>query len=87
MDPVPATRRAYRELCPSDDTFEKAFASADFSANLIDRARYCLERIEISKHGEHDELQVLGASDVHVEHIIPQKIKTKKAKDEYGCCR
>ena len=27
---------------------------------------------------------MLGAENVHVEHIIPQKIKTKKAKDEYG---
>ena len=26
----------------------------------------------------------LGADDVHVEHIIPQKIKTKKAEDEFG---
>ena len=27
---------------------------------------------------------MLGAADVHVEHIIPQKIKTKKAKEEFG---
>ena len=29
-------------------------------------------------------MQVLGAEDVHVEHIIPQKIKTHRAKEEFG---
>ncbi len=82
--PLQPTKEAYRALCPSDDKFREEFASASFPAKLIDRARYCLERIEAAKHGEHDELQVLGADDVHVEHIIPQKIKTKRAKDEFG---
>jgi hypothetical protein len=82
--PVKPTEAAYRELCPTDDKFRSDFADAHFSANLIDRARYCLEKMEMLKHGTHDELQVLGPEDVHVEHIMPQKIKTKKAKDEYG---
>lgn len=82
--PVEATREAYRALCPSDDKFREEFAGTSFPSNLIERARYCLERIEAARHGAHDELQVLGAADVHVEHIIPQKIKTKKAKDEFG---
>lgn len=82
--PLQLTKEAYRGLCPSDDKFREEFASTNFPANLIDRARYCLERIEANKHGDYDELQVLGADDVHVEHIIPQKIKTKKAKDEFG---
>lgn len=81
---IEATKAAYRELCPSDDRFRTEFADAHFSANLMDRARYCLEKIETSKHGNYDELQVLGAEDVHIEHIMPQKIKTKKAKDEFG---
>ena len=82
--PVQATKDAYRELCPADDKFRDEFATTNFTANVIDRARYCLEQIEMARHGAHDELQVLGAEDVHVEHIIPQKIKTKKAKDEFG---
>ena len=84
IEPVEATREAYRVLCPSDEKFRDEFASTSFPSNLIERARYCLERIEAARHGEHDELQVLGAADVHVEHIIPQKIKTKKAKEEFG---
>lgn len=82
--PIDPTKAAYRELCPVDDKFRAEFADAHFSANLIDRARYCLEKIEAVKHGAHDELQVLGSEDVHVEHIMPQKIKTKKAKDDFG---
>lgn len=82
--PIQSTKDAYRELSPSNDKFKDEFASTSFSANVIDRARYCLEQIEISKHGAYDELQVLGAADVHVEHIVPQKIKTKKSKDEFG---
>lgn len=84
VTPIQATKDAYRELCPADDKFRDEFATTSFTANVIDRARYCLEQIEMSKHGAYDELQVLGAEDVHVEHIIPQKIKTKKAKDEFG---
>lgn len=83
-DPIEQTKKAYAELCPSNDKFREEFASATFPANLIDRARYCLERIELEQHGDHAELQVLGAEDVHVEHIIPQKIKTKRAKEEFG---
>jgi hypothetical protein len=77
------TRKAYRAACPPDERFLDEFAKADFSASL-DRARYCLERIEIQRHGNHSELLVSGPEDVHVEHIIPQKIKTKKARDEFG---
>lgn len=84
IDPIPATKIAYRELCPSDEKFGRDLANAEFPPNLIDRARYCLEKIEVHNYGEHAELQVLGAADVHVEHIIPQKIKTKKAKEEFG---
>jgi hypothetical protein len=50
----------------------------------MDRARYILEQLELKRQGDYDELRVLGAEDVHVEHIVPQKIKTKKAKHEFG---
>src|SRR4029077_5267440 len=82
--PINETREAYRELCPEDEKFKLEFANANFSANLLDRARYCLERMEINKHGAYDELQVLGADDVHVEHIMPQKIRLRKVQEEYG---
>jgi Protein of unknown function DUF262/Protein of unknown function (DUF1524) len=84
LEPIEATKSAYRELCPSDEKFKTEFYEASFPSNLIDRARYCLEQIEIAKHGDYAELYVLGSENVHVEHIIPQKIKTAKAIDEFG---
>ena len=38
--PMPSTKQSYLELCPSDEKFKEEFAGANFSANLIDRARY-----------------------------------------------
>jgi hypothetical protein len=83
-NPIPEIKAAYREASPSDERFCDDFAAANFTANIIDRARYCLEQIELSSLGKYEELQVLGSEAVHVEHIIPQKIKTKRAKEEYG---
>lgn len=82
--PMERTRTEYREACPSDEKFVAEFASTSYNPNLMDRARYCLERIELSLHGQHDELEVLGPEAVHVEHIVPQKIKSKRAKEENG---
>jgi len=83
-NPVSSVGAEYRQLCPSDAEFREDFAKVEFTSNIQDRARYCLELIELSSHGDHAELSVLGADEVHVEHIIPQKIKTKKAKQEDG---
>ncbi|CAN7528639.1 MULTISPECIES: DUF262 domain-containing protein [Aminobacter] len=83
-NPLVATKKAYRDACPTDEKFKHEFTNANFTSNIIERARYCLEQIEIRHHGKHAELAVLGAEDVHVEHIIPQKIKTAKSKREHG---
>jgi hypothetical protein len=48
------------------------------------RARYCLEQFEQQRLGHTAELSVNSADLVHVEHIIPQKIATAKAKKEFG---
>lgn len=83
-NPVPEVQAAYSGASPSDDKFRDEFASASFTANIIERARYCLEQIELRSLGNYDELQILGGEAVHVEHIIPQKIKSKRAKEEFG---
>ena len=80
---VEQTRKNYRAACPADDRFKEDFVSTDFAAS-IDRARYCLEKIELLKHGDYSELHVDGPNSVHVEHIIPQKITTRRAKEEFG---
>ncbi|MES0057281.1 DUF262 domain-containing HNH endonuclease family protein [Mesorhizobium sp. M0078] len=82
--PLLEVKAAYREACPTDEKFRHEFANANFTSNIIDRARYCLEQIELRRHGSHAELQILGSDDVHVEHIIPRKIKTRRAKEEFG---
>lgn len=81
--PVAAVAKVFRETTPTDAEFVAAFAQYDFGSTL-DRARYCLEQFELRTHGEHKELVVGGPDAVHVEHIIPQKITTKKAKKEHG---
>jgi hypothetical protein len=83
-NPLPKITEEFRRLCPLDDKFRHEFATFEFTANLIDRARYCLEQFELNRQGQHPELLVAGPDTVHVEHIIPIKIKTKKAKDEFG---
>jgi hypothetical protein len=83
-DPVNEVTEVFRGHCPPDERFSEAFAKAEFNANLIDRARYCLEQIEYHKQGKFPELLVCGTDSVHVEHIIPQKIKTRNAKKEFG---
>ncbi|MDF9833632.1 uncharacterized protein with ParB-like and HNH nuclease domain [Ereboglobus sp. PH5-5] len=74
----------YRKLCPPDAEFLDKFFAFDFTSNLIERARYCLTQFETLLQGDHLELLVGGPDIVHVEHIIPQKIRTKKSKDEFG---
>lgn len=83
-NPITNVKLQYRDLCPSDEKFKEDFATTSFPANLIERARYCLEQIELAEHGSYAELSILGGDDVHVEHIIPQKIKANAAKAEFG---
>jgi Protein of unknown function DUF262/Protein of unknown function (DUF1524) len=83
-DPLEVIRKTFREYSPSDEKFRDEFATADFVPSLIPRARYCLEQIEMHLQGEFAELFPGGPDDVHVEHIIPQTIKTKQAKEEFG---
>jgi hypothetical protein len=83
-NPLTEVTKEYRRFCPSDERFKLEFGKFDFTSNLIDRARYCLEQFELNRQGEYMELLVGGPDTVHVEHIVPLKIKTKKAKEEFG---
>ncbi|MCX7407261.1 MAG: DUF262 domain-containing protein [Planctomycetales bacterium] len=84
LKPLAEVKAMMREYSPSDEAFQDSFASALYSPGIIDRARYCLEQFEMNRQGSYPELIVAGTDEVHVEHIIPQKIKTKKAIDEFG---
>lgn len=83
-DPLPAVVEAFRRRSPTDVRFRQEFAVFDFHSYLIDRARYCLEQFELSSCGDYEEKILSGPDVVHVEHVIPIKIKTAKAKQEFG---
>lgn len=72
------------EDCPNDEEFLDRFSTHELNERLIDRARYILTKIEYHITGDTNELSINSTKDVHVEHIIPKKIKTRKAKSEYG---
>lgn len=69
---------------PPDDEFRVKLPSHDFSGQARGRVRYMLVQLEQLEHGGTRELLVAGGQDVHVEHIIPQKIKTKRSKKRFG---
>ena len=69
---------------PDDNDFEVYFPKHQFKGKLIDRAKYVLENIEYYKRGNTDELILSSNQEVHLEHIIPQTINTKKSKQEFG---
>ena len=72
------------EYMPGDNEFEESFPKHQFKGRLIDRAKYVLESIEYHQRGNTDELLVSSSDEVELEHIIPQTISTKKAKEEFG---
>lgn len=69
---------------PDDEEFEDRFAVHELKERVIDRARYILTQIEYHITGETSEVLISSTEDVHVEHIIPKKITTKKSKREFG---
>jgi len=73
-----------KEHLPSNAEFEEKILQHDFKGQLENRAKYMLEQIEYDMTGNTSEKYIGDGEDVHLEHIIPQTITTKKAKEEYG---
>ena len=72
------------EHLPEDEEFEDYFPKHIFKGKLVDRARYVLEQIEYYLINDKGEYKLSSAKDVHLEHIMPQAIATKKIKKEQG---
>lgn len=72
------------EHLPEDEEFEDYFPKHIFKGKLVDRARYVLEQIEYYLIKDKGEYKLSTAKDVHLEHIMPQAITTKKVKKEQG---
>lgn len=68
---------------PKNEEFEEKFATHSFKGNK-DRAKYVLEQFEYSFIEDQGEYVINSGNEVHLEHIIPQTISTKKAIKEYG---
>lgn len=74
-------REVLKEKSPDDEEFEKRFVARDFKQD--EQTKYVLERLEYSAVGT-DEKRVSSRRDVHIEHIMPQRIKTKKCMQQHG---
>jgi uncharacterized protein with ParB-like and HNH nuclease domain len=68
---------------PRDEEFETKFAAHSFKRNQ-ERAKYVLEQFEYYLIVDQGEYVINSGNEVHLEHIIPQTIDTKKALKEYG---
>jgi len=71
------------EHFPGNDEFEIKIAAHSFKRNP-ERAKYILEQFEYSFIEDQGEYVINSGNEVHLEHIIPQTIDTKKARKEYG---
>lgn len=82
-DIVANVREELKEHTPGDEEFKERFIVQNHKRG-DDRAKYILEQIELHMLGNTSEFSVNSGTEVHLEHIIPQTIKTKKAKHEFG---
>jgi hypothetical protein len=80
---IEQVRLALIDDTPLDNEFKLKFEKATYKGN-VNRAKYVLEQFEYDKMGSTGELKINSGSDVHLEHIIPQTITTKKSKREFG---
>lgn len=77
-------RELLLEDYPNDEEFQDRFPIHELKPRVINRARYILTKVEYYKTGDTKEFSISSPEDVHVEHIIPQVIDTKKSKREFG---
>lgn len=76
-------RQTLKIYTPGDTEFEEKFVTYNHRRGE-NRAKYILEQIEYFLIKDQGEYEIKGGSDVHLEHIIPVVIDTKKAVREYG---
>ena len=69
---------------PNDEEFTNYFLKHQFKGKNKDRAKYVLEQIEYYLTDNKNEYIINTSDEVHLEHIMPQKISTIKSKKIYG---
>ena len=80
---VSQVKEELSKYLPDDKKFEENFAKHNFKGKK-NRAKYVLEQFEYNLIVDQREYIINSGNDVHLEHIIPQTIETKRAKKEYG---
>lgn len=81
---VETVKAILKDHLPSDIEFREKLIEHDFRGLTENRAKYILEQLEYYLTGDTKEKYIGDAIDVHLEHIIPQTITTKKSKEEFG---
>ncbi|MBN2285888.1 MAG: DUF262 domain-containing protein [Tissierellales bacterium] len=71
------------EHFPENQEFEEKITKHSFKGN-VERAKYVLEQFEYNIIRDQGEYVINSGNEVHLEHIIPQTIDTKKAIREFG---
>ena len=80
---LPEIKTRLAKHFPRNEEFETKLAVHSFKGNQ-DRAKYVLEQFEYNLIEDQGEYVINSGNEVHLEHIIPQTIDTKKARKEYG---
>lgn len=82
-DIVGNVREKLSKYLPNDNEFRDKFSKYSFKGNE-NRAKYALEKFEYDLINDQGEYTLSSGGELHLEHIIPQKITTKKSKEEFG---
>ena len=80
---VAATKQIFVDNMPSDEEFETRLTGHVFKGQLEARAKYMLEYLGYGTLSP-TEMVIKSHRAVELEHIMPQTIDTKKAKEELG---
>jgi len=81
-DKIQFIRNLLQKNSPDDNVFKNKFEQNNFRQN--DQTKYILECFEEERTNDTNEKHMCDRSKVHIEHIMPQTITTKKAKKEFG---
>ena len=81
---VELIKKELLKFYPDDDEFLDKFPIQELKGKNIDRAKYMLTEIEYYKTGNTYEFTINSGNLVHLEHIVPEVITTKKSKLDYG---
>ena len=73
-----------KDYYPSDDEFLQDLIKYEFKGKAENRARALLEHYNSSLGNGLNEVLLAEANEVHLEHIIPQKITTRASLTEFG---